>query len=232
MFNKIFRRGEETATSSPSPDYSYNSAENVEIATKRRHRVIASLLYDENLIMQEDCAIDEEEDEKRIKQMYLYANKDKSFKEVLEKREIAILKKVPIPMEINYEAVRQDLSTNDHIRKIIGYAVGGEDGFKNAKQQDELPLPNLISFYNKYRTPAEYQEDSKKFLDLIQEENSLQKRKEYEQDMEKFEKTFYGECWDCWKEMQQLKASAEGEEEQRKKQQRGDAVRKILYGTD
>ncbi len=173
---------------------------------EQKDRVVREFLYGDELSYDHEISDD---DVNKVKQMYIDMGENDSKKEELRNKEIEFLKKVPGPMETSSpEMVRERLTSDAHVRKIIGYDLYDVEGFKDASEQ-ELSIDDLNTFYNKYQTPADYQETSDRFLNNIKENNSQEKYDEYKSAMEDLKNGLYGEREEYWTIMQDFARSAQ-----------------------
>ncbi len=189
-------------TNAERPDRNSFESQEIENLKKQRNKVVGSLLYNNSDIMfQEDCDVSNE-DRNKVIQKYIDG-------EVSPQAEVDILRKVPGPMELyNTEIVRQGLSQSKKMRRIIGYNLHGLEGFNAAKTQN-LSMLDLVTFYGKYPTPADFQGSSEAFLNLIKTNNPEQKYAEYKEEMQNFKSSLYGERNDCWNEILSMKKTAD-----------------------
>ena len=95
--------------------------------------------------------------------------------------------------------------SSDRARKILGYVVGGPDGFNDFRNLDSR---NLDAFLAQYPTPLDFEARSTRFLKMISENNSPKKLDEYEAAMSDFKHRVYGEKQDYWEQIQALEAEA------------------------
>ena len=104
----------------------------------------------------------------------------------------------PIYHEANHQNVVDSLETK-HQQRILGYfGTAGFGGYDNISAKD------IKTFRDQYPTPADFEDSSANFLNMIERHNGEQKRKEYERAMDAFKHKVYGKQYEYWNQMKEI----------------------------
>ena len=127
--------------------------------------------------------------------------------EVSRNLEDQLLRRIKGPMttEEGAERVYEEIRTDGHMKRILGYLSAGNEGWNTARIAPE----DLTIFYRENPTPMYFEEKSRELLDVIRRTQSEKKYREYEQSMNDFKMTIYGKKQEYFEAMKELHEEAE-----------------------
>ena len=102
------------------------------------------------------------------------------------------------------DIVFNSLSDDKHQKRILTYMTGEELDHYNEVNGD-----NVDSFLQIYPTPMDFEDNSEKFLKIIEEANGKEKGLEYREAMEEFKANVYGKKYEYYKAMQDFHKEAD-----------------------
>ncbi len=166
---------------------------------RQQRKIIASVMYDRRYLSEPDVRLPQgakEDFDVKIRAGEISDDMEKDF-----------LMNIQTPVgALGAEQVNDRLGNNLHFRRMLGFAVLGEDGFKNYQQ---MMGPRAVeSFARNYPTPMDFAKVSARMLDGIRRGSGEEKCQEYARDMEAFQKLIYGKRYEYYKSFEDLKEKA------------------------
>jgi len=121
-----------------------------------------------------------------------------------KRQEDELINDIRSPLQQNgYDSVMQSLGTRQEKRILTSMSETGFDRWQDASTND------LETFIKMYPSPRSFEEQSKRFLEMIHLNNSEEKYQQYVGAMESFKRKVYGKKQEYWEQVKALRLEAD-----------------------